>query len=78
MEDNNQEKISFEVALRKLEDVVHKLEEGEIPLEESLKLFQEGIKLSQRCREVLAEAEYEVEHLLREEGEVENENTNGE
>jgi len=55
----------FEDALSKLEKIVSKLEKGDIPLEESLKLFQEGIRLSRFCNQKLDEAEKKVEILLR-------------
>ena len=55
----------FEDCLNKLEKIVSKLEEGEIPLEESLKLFEEGIRLSRVCSHKLDEAEKRVEILLK-------------
>jgi exodeoxyribonuclease VII small subunit len=55
----------FEDALEKLEKIVSKLEGGEISLEESLKLFEEGIRLSRFCSQKLEEAEKKVEILLR-------------
>jgi exodeoxyribonuclease VII small subunit len=55
----------FEDALNKLEKIVSKLEEGDIPLEESLKLFVEGIRLSRFCNQKLDEAEKKVEILLK-------------
>ncbi len=58
-------KEKFEEALKKLEKIVSKLEEGDIPLEESLKLFEEGIRLSRFCNEKLDEAEKRVEILLK-------------
>ncbi len=61
------EKLSYEEALKKLEVIVSKLEDGEIPLEESINAFQEGIALSRYCREKLAEIEFKVDHLLKEE-----------
>jgi len=61
------EKLSYEEALKKLEVIVSKLEDGEIPLEESIDAFQEGIALSRYCREKLAEIEFKVDYLLREE-----------
>jgi exodeoxyribonuclease VII small subunit len=61
----------FEEALSKLEKVVEKLEAGDISLEESLKLFEEGIRLSRFCNQKLDEAEKKVEILLKdEEGEI--------
>jgi len=58
-------KQKFEDALNKLEKIVSKLEEGDIPLEESLKLFEEGIQLSRFCNQKLDEAEKKVEILLK-------------
>jgi exodeoxyribonuclease VII small subunit len=55
----------FEDALTKLEKIVSKLEEGDIPLEESLKFFEEGIRLSRFCNQKLDEAEKKVEILLK-------------
>lgn len=55
----------FEDALDKLEKIVSRLEEGDISLEESLKLFEEGIKLSRFCGQKLEEAEKRVEILLK-------------
>jgi exodeoxyribonuclease VII small subunit len=55
----------FEDALDKLEKIVTKLEDGDIPLEESLKLFEEGIRLSRFCNQKLDEAEKRVEILLK-------------
>jgi exodeoxyribonuclease VII small subunit len=55
----------FEDALKKLEKVVSKLEDGNIPLEESLKLFEEGIRLSRFCNQKLEEAERKVEILMK-------------
>ncbi len=64
-------KDKFEEALSKLEGIVERLEEGDIPLEESLKLFEEGIRLSRFCSQKLDEAERRVEILLKdEEGKV--------
>jgi len=58
----------FEDCLNKLEKIVSQLEEGEIPLEESLKLFEEGIRLSRLCNQKLDEAEKRVEIILKGEG----------
>jgi len=55
----------FEDALNKLEKIVMKLEDGDISLEESLKLFEEGIRLSRLCNQKLDEAEKRVEILLK-------------
>lgn len=58
-------KEKFEDALNKLEKIVLKLEEGDIPLEESLKLFEEGIRLSRFCNQKLEEVEKKVEILVK-------------
>ncbi len=55
----------FEDALNKLEKVVSQLEEGDISLEESLKLFEEGIRLSRICNQKLDEVEKKVEILIK-------------
>lgn len=58
--------MTYEEAIARLEELVNRLEDTEIPLEESLSAFQEGIALSRYCREKLAEIEYRVEYLLKE------------
>ena len=55
----------FETALARLEKIVQELEQGDLPLEQSLKLFEEGIKLSRMCNARLEEAERRVEVLLK-------------
>ena len=56
---------SFEEALQQLEQIVQKLEKGELPLEESLKLYEEGIRLSRLCHGKLEEAEGKIEMLMK-------------
>lgn len=56
---------SFEESLKKLESVVERLEKGDLPLEESLKLFEEGVKLSEACKKQLESAEGKVQTLLK-------------
>ena len=60
-------KLTFEQAMTRLEEIVRRLEEGEIPLEESLEAFQEGMVLSRYCRDKLTEVEFRVDYLLKEE-----------
>ncbi len=55
----------FEAALERLEEIVLELEKGDLPLEQSLKLFEEGIKLSRVCTKRLEDAERRVEILLK-------------
>jgi exodeoxyribonuclease VII small subunit len=56
---------SFEKALKRLEEIVHRLEEGELSLEESLKIFQEGVNLSKFLTQKLAKAEAKVQKLIK-------------
>jgi exodeoxyribonuclease VII small subunit len=55
----------FEAALTRLEEIVQELETGDLSLEQSLKLFEEGIKLSRICNKRLEEAERRVDVLLK-------------
>lgn len=61
-------KDNFEGAMKKLEEIVHDLETGDLPLEESLKKFEEGVRLSQACFRKLDEAEKKIELLVKGEG----------
>lgn len=56
---------TFEASLNELEKIVHQLEEGDLSLEESLQLFEQGVKLSRECQQRLAQAERRIEVLLR-------------
>ncbi|MBV8856987.1 MAG: exodeoxyribonuclease VII small subunit [Acidobacteria bacterium] len=56
---------SFEAQLATLERIVRELERGELPLEQSLDLFEQGVRLSRECQERLNEAERRIEVLLR-------------
>lgn len=60
------EPLSFESALDRLEQTVTRLEEGDLPLEEALVLFESGVRLSQRCHETLGAAERRIEILVAE------------
>lgn len=61
-------KEKFEEALQKLEAIVAKMEEGDLPLEEALKAFEEGVRLATFCTSKLDEAERKVEKLIRDQG----------
>lgn len=56
---------NFEESLKKLEAIVARMEQGDITLEESIKLFEEGTKLAEQCKQQLAEAEGKVEILIK-------------
>jgi exodeoxyribonuclease VII small subunit len=56
---------SFETCLSELEQIVGKLENGDLPLEESLELFENGIRISRECREKLSKAERRIEILMK-------------
>lgn len=55
----------FEDAMKKLEEIVGKMEKGDMPLNDSLKMFEEGIKLTRFCSQELSKAEKKVELLTR-------------
>lgn len=63
----------FEDCLQRLEEIVNELEKGDIPLEKALELFEEGIKLSNSCRQELEGAEGKVEILLKQNGKLQPE-----
>ncbi len=56
--------VNFEASLKKLEQIVGKLEDGDISLEDSVKSFEEGIGLVKECQKQLSEAELKVKKLL--------------
>jgi exodeoxyribonuclease VII small subunit len=56
---------SFETSLAALEEIVRELERGDLPLEKSLALFEQGVRLSRECQERLQAAERRIEVLLR-------------
>ena len=60
--------MKFEDAISRIEEIIKKLETGEIPLEESLKLFEEGMNLINFCQKKLNEVEQKVEILIKNEG----------
>jgi exodeoxyribonuclease VII small subunit len=62
-------KLDFETAMRDLEALVERLEKGDLPLEESLAAFEQGVMLTRSCQTALKEAEQKVEILLKRAGE---------
>ena len=65
--------LKFEESLQRLERIVADLEKGEVSLEKSLTLFEEGMQLSGQCRKELEQAEGKVEILLRQNGKLQAE-----
>ncbi|MDQ3666476.1 MAG: exodeoxyribonuclease VII small subunit [Acidobacteriota bacterium] len=65
MTNNEQQSRTFEASLEALEQIVRELEQGDLPLEKSLELFEQGIRLSRECQERLSQAERRIEILLR-------------
>ncbi|HEX6803264.1 MAG TPA: exodeoxyribonuclease VII small subunit [Terriglobales bacterium] len=63
----------FEECIQRLETIVRELEQGEVPLERSLQLFEEGMQLSTSCRKELDDAEGKVEILLKQNGKLQAE-----
>jgi exodeoxyribonuclease VII small subunit len=61
--------VDFEAAMRDLEELVERLEHGDLPLEESLAAFERGVMLTRSCQAALKEAEQKVEILLKKAGE---------
>ncbi len=67
-EEEEEKEITFEDAMKKLESIVEALGEGNLSLEESLKMFEEGMELCKFCNTKLDEAGYKVEKLMEKEG----------
>jgi exodeoxyribonuclease VII small subunit len=65
--------VKFEDCLERLEKIVQELEKGEVPLEKSLTLFEEGMQLSANCRKQLEDAEGKIEILLKQNGKLQTE-----
>ncbi len=65
--------MSFEESLLELEGIVEKLEKGQLSLDESLMLFEKGIKLVRECNDKLKNAQQKVEQLIEENGEMRTE-----
>ena len=64
-ESNLNESINFEQSLKELEDIVRKMEQGELSLEHSLEAFEEGVKLTRNCQTALQKAEQKVAILVK-------------
>lgn len=68
---SNTENKNFEDNLLELEDIVEKLENGQISLQESMEMFERGIKLAGICNHILKESEQRIEQLIERNEEIE-------
>lgn len=64
----DESELSFEQAMEKLEQIVSRLENGDVPLEQAIELFQDGMKLSHLCGQKLEVVERKIETLMEENG----------
>ncbi|WP_216829446.1 exodeoxyribonuclease VII small subunit [Alkalihalobacterium elongatum] len=71
MSEQKREELSFEDAINELESVVEKLEQGDVPLEEAISMFQQGMNLSKLCHDKLTVVEKQLEQILTEDGQLE-------
>ena len=60
----NQQNKSFESSMQRLEQIVRTMERGDVPLEESLKLFQEGTELVRTCGKMLDDAQLQIQKVM--------------
>lgn len=67
-------KENFEESMKKLETIVTELENGNLNLDESVKKFEEGMKIAKQCNNILEDAEKKITILLEEDGELKEEN----
>ena len=65
MKNPEEQSRTFEASLEALEQIVRQLESGDLPLEKSLELFEQGIRLSRECQDRLSQAERRIEVLMR-------------
>ncbi|MBW3113563.1 exodeoxyribonuclease VII small subunit [Bacillus sp. MCCB 382] len=65
----SKEELSFETAMDQLEEIVEKLEEGEVPLEKAMEFYQKGMDLSKYCHDTLQKAENQLTKMMTDEGE---------
>lgn len=68
------EDINFEDAMKALEQIANELENGELSLEQSVDKFEEGIKISKKCNEILEKAEKKISILIKDGDEIKEEN----
>ncbi|PLS01697.1 exodeoxyribonuclease VII small subunit [Neobacillus cucumis] len=64
----NEKTLTFEEAMSKLEQIVEKLEEGDVPLEEAITFYKEGMELSKLCHDKLKTVEEQLTQIITEDG----------
>ncbi|MDE3839534.1 exodeoxyribonuclease VII small subunit [Bacillus methanolicus] len=64
--------LTFEEAMEKLESIVERLEEGDVPLEEAISIYKQGMELSKLCHDKLKNVEEQLTQILTEDGKTEN------
>ncbi|MDR4948524.1 exodeoxyribonuclease VII small subunit [Neobacillus cucumis] len=67
----NEKTLTFEEAMAKLEQIVEKLEEGDVPLEEAITFYKEGMELSKLCHDKLKTVEEQLTQIITEDGRTE-------
>ncbi|WP_284140356.1 MULTISPECIES: exodeoxyribonuclease VII small subunit [unclassified Virgibacillus] len=72
------EELSFEEAMEQLEEIVDKLEQGDVPLEKAITYYQEGMELSKVCNEKLSKVQQKMVNIINEHGEIEQFDLQGE
>ena len=69
-----EEELTFEEIMKKLEEIIMELENGDLDLEKSVSKFEEGMKLSKKCNEILENAEKRISVLIEKDGKLEEKN----
>ncbi len=64
-----EKELKFEEAIQRLSEIVHALESGQVALDDSITLFEEGMKISKKCTEILEQAEQKVRFLQQNQSE---------
>ncbi|KMK76998.1 exodeoxyribonuclease VII small subunit [Alkalihalobacillus pseudalcaliphilus] len=71
MSEQKNETVSFEEAMGELEQIVEKLEQGDVALDDAIAMFQQGMELSKQCHDKLEEVEKKMDRILHPDGEIE-------
>ena len=69
-----EEELTFEEIMKKLEEITMELENGDLDLEKSVSKFEEGMKLSKKCNDILENAEKRISVLIEKDGKLEEKN----